>query len=223
MNPKVDFFFDQKSQWQLEYQKLRSIVIDCGLNEALKWKQPCYTFKSGNPSKRQTNVLMIVGFKDFCGISFLKGVLLNDSNQLLQKPGEQSQSVRFLKFTSLDQIEAVEQIIKSYIYEAIELEKAGIEVVLKKTTEPIPEELSIKFTAFPELKTAFDSLTTGKQRGYLLYFSGPKSSTTKISRIENYTSKIMSGKGFHDCTCGLSKRKPNCDGSHKLLIKQSNL
>jgi uncharacterized protein YdeI (YjbR/CyaY-like superfamily) len=216
MNPEVEQFFNSASQWQSAFQKLRSIVLDCGLTEELKWKQPCYTYQSGKLGKGQVNVLMITGFKEFCALSFLKGVLLQDSQGLLQKPRENSHSVRYLKFTEAGQITKAESIIKSYIYEAIEVERAGLEVILEKNREPIPQELEERLNKNTDLKTAFYALAPGKQRGYILYFSAPKQSKIKTARIEQYESKILNGYGFHDCTCGLSKRMPTCDGSHML-------
>lgn len=217
MNSKVDHFFNEPSQWQNEYKKLRTIVLSCGLNEDLKWGQPCYTYHNVKKGKGQVNVLIIAGFKDFCALSFLKGVLLNDSQGLLQKPGENSHSVRYLKFTDADQITKAESIIKSYIYEAIEIERAGLVVEQKKNREPKPEELIQRFQENTSLKIAFERLTPSKQRGYILYFSAPKQSKTRFSRIDQYTQRILNGKGFHDCVCGLSKRMPTCDGSHKSL------
>ncbi|MFT6846081.1 MAG: hypothetical protein ACJAUV_002284 [Flavobacteriales bacterium] len=188
MNPEVEQFFNSASQWQSAYHKLRSIVLDCGLTEELKWKQPCYTYQSGKPGKGQVNVLMIAGFKEFCALSFLKGVLLDDSQGLLQKPGENSHSVRYLKFTEAGQITKAESIIKSYIYEAIEVERAGLEVILEKNREPIPQELEERLNKNPDLKTAFYALTLGKQRGYILYFSAPKQS--KLEPLELSNTKV---------------------------------
>ena len=213
MNPKVDKFLENISQWQTELKKLRAIVLDCGLIEELKWKQPCYT-ANGN------NVLILANFKDYCSVSFLKGVLLQDSDKLLVAPGENSQSVRLIKFTSVQEITKLEATIKAYIYEAIEIEKAGLKVDLKKNSDlELVEELQNKLKQQPQLKTAFEALTPGRQRGYNLYFSDAKQAKTREKRIEKYTPRILDGKGIHDCVCGLTKKPPSCDGSHKYLSK----
>lgn len=190
-------------------EKLRAILLDCQLHEELKWRSPCYTFQG-------SNVAMLGGFKEYCALSFIKGVLLQDANDLLVAPGENSQSVRLVKITSVEQIEKLESVLKSYIYEAIEVEKAGLKVDLKKSTEfEIPEELQTKFDEQPDFKNAFYALTTGRQRGYVLNFSAPKQSGTRTTRIEKNIPRIVDGFGIHDCTCGHSKRHPTCDGSHK--------
>jgi len=211
MNPKLDFFFEKTTKWQEELLKLREIVLDCGLNEELKWGQPCYTLN-------KTNVIMLGGFKDYCFISFLKGVLLHDSENMLQKPGENTQSGRIIPFIDIQTIIDMNQTLKAYIYEAIEVEKAGLKVTsIGKGELVFPDELLQKFESDPTFKVAFEALTPGRQRAYNIYFSGAKQSKSRVSRIESYVQRILSGKGFNDCTCGLSKRLPNCDGSHKYI------
>jgi uncharacterized protein YdeI (YjbR/CyaY-like superfamily) len=211
MNPKLDFFFEKTTKWREELLKLREIVLDCGLNEELKWGQPCYTLN-------KTNVIMLGGFKDYCFISFLKGVLLHDSENMLQKPGENTQSGRIIPFIDIQTIIDMNQTLKAYIYEAIEVEKAGLKVTsIGKGELVFPDELLQKFESDPTFKVAFEALTPGRQRAYNIYFSGAKQSKSRVSRIESYVQRILSGKGFNDCTCGLSKRLPNCDGSHKYI------
>jgi len=211
MNPKLDLFFEKATKWQEELVKLREIVLDCGLTEELKWGVPCYTFN-------KTNVIILGGFKDYCFISFLKGVLLHDSENILQKPGENTQSGRIIPFTDIQKIIDMKQTLKAYIYEAIEVEKAGLKVESNSKTELVfPDELLQKFDSDSTFKTAFEALTPGRQRAYNIYFSGAKQSKSRESRIESYVQRILNGKGFNDCTCGLSKRPPNCDGSHKYI------
>jgi uncharacterized protein YdeI (YjbR/CyaY-like superfamily) len=211
MNPKLDFFFEKATKWQEELLKLREIVLDCGLAEELKWGQPCYTLNN-------TNVIILGGFKDYCFISFLKGVLLHDSENMLQKPGENTQSGRIIPFIDIQTIIDMKQTLKAYIYEAIEVEKAGLKVASNSKGELVfPDELLQKFESDPTFKVAFEALTPGRQRAYNIYFSGAKQSKSRVSRIESYVQRILSGKGFNDCTCGLSKRLPNCDGSHKYI------
>ena len=211
MNPKVDNFINNAQKWQPEIKQLRLLLLDCGLTEEFKWRNPCYTFQ-GN------NVVLIGGFKEYCTLSFFKGTLLQDSNGVLSKPGENSQAVRFFKFTNLEQIIEQQSIIKAYIYEAIEIEKSGLKVIFKSNKElELVEELQVALDKNPALKTAFQALTPGRQRAYNLYFSAPKQSKTRETRIEKYTPRILNGKGINDCTCGLSKKMPNCDGSHKYI------
>ena len=209
MNPKVDDFLNNTTKWQPEIKQLRLLLLDCGLTEEFKWRMPCYCFQ-GN------NVVLIGNFKEYCTLSFFKGILLQDSNSLLSKPGENSQSMRFFKFTNLEEIIEQQSIIKAYIYEAIEIEKAGLKVIFKSNTElELVEELQIALDKNPQLKTAFEALTPGRQRAYNLHFSEAKQSKTRETRIEKYTQRILNGKGINDCICGLSKKMPNCDGSHK--------
>ena len=177
--------------WTKELGLLRTMVLDCGLVEDLKWGVPCYTF-------HKINILILSAFNDYCSISFFKGALLNDTNNLLVRPGENTQSARLITFTNTKEIIALKDIISAYIYEAIEVEKAGLKVKFKKNPEPIPIELQTKLDESPDLKSAFKSLTPGRQRGYILYFSAPKQSKTRTARVEKYIPNILDGKGFHD-------------------------
>lgn len=192
MNPKVDWFFTKATQWQEEYEALRTIVLDCGLTEELKWGCPCYTFQ-------KNNIVLIHGFKEYCALLFHKGALLNDTNGILIQQTENVQAARQIRFTSVEQIMDLENALKVYIYEAIEVEKAGLKVTLKKTTEfKMPEEFQTVLNDMPELKTAFYNLTPGRQRGYLLHFSAPKQAETREARIEKYLEKILNDKGLED-------------------------
>ena len=192
MNPRVDFFFNKAENWQKEFELLRSIILDCGLTEELKWGAPCYTYQ-------ENNIVLIHGFKDYCAILFFKGALLNDANGILVQQTENVQSARQVRFANAREIVNLEPVLKAYIYEAIEVGKAGLKVNLKKTTEySIPEEFQNKLDKNPTLKAAFEALTPGRQRGYLLFFSAPKQSRTRESRIEKYMQQIMDGKGLKD-------------------------
>lgn len=192
MNPKVDFYFDKNKNWSKELEKLRTIVLDCGLTEELKWGSPCYTFQ-------ESNIVLIHVFKEYCALLFFKGALLNDANGILVQQTKNVQAARQIRFTSVKEIVKLERTVKAYIYEAIEVEKAGLKVKLKKTTEfSMPEEFQSKLKKMPALKTAFNALTPGRQRGYLLYFSAPKQSKTRESRIEKYLKPILNGKGLND-------------------------
>jgi uncharacterized protein YdeI (YjbR/CyaY-like superfamily) len=191
MNPKVDGYLRKSKKWQEEFETLRRIILDCGLTEELKWGKPCYTF-------RKSNIVIIQGFKEFCALLFCKGALLNDANGMLEKPGENTQAARRIPFTNVREMVEMEPILKAYIYEAIEAEKAGLKVNFKKNPEPIPEELQNKLDEIPALKTAFDALTPGRQRAYILYFSAPKQSKTRESRVEKCMQQILNGKGLND-------------------------
>jgi uncharacterized protein YdeI (YjbR/CyaY-like superfamily) len=192
MNPKVDWYFTKVRKWQEEIEKLREVVLDCGLTEELKWGCPCYTF-DGN------NIVLIHVFKEYCAFLFFKGVLLNDSEGILIQQTENVQSGRQIRFTSLKQIEKMESTLKAYIFEAIEVEKAGLKVELKKTSEyAIPEEFRKKLDKNASLKTAFEALTPGRQRGYLYYFSQPKQSKTREARVVKSMQQILEGKGLDD-------------------------
>jgi uncharacterized protein YdeI (YjbR/CyaY-like superfamily) len=192
MNPKVDWFFNKASQWQEEYEKLRTICLSCGLTEELKWGCPCYTIE-------KSNIVLIHGFKEYCALLVFKGALLSDPNGILIQQTENVQSARQIRFTNLLEIVEMEFTLKAYIHEAIEVEKAGLKVELKKTSEyKVPEEFQYKLDHIPELKTAFEALTPGRQRGYLFYFSQPKLSKTRQDRVEKYLPKILSGKGWDD-------------------------
>ena len=192
MNPKVDFFFEKNSKWQNEYKKLRSIALSCGLTEELKWGVPCYTLK-------KTNVVLIHGFKEYCAFLFHKGALLKDTEGILIQQTENVQSARQIRFTNLHEIEKMEAVLKAYIFEAIEVEKAGLSVELKKTSEfTMVDEFKEILYSDEELKKAFEALTPGRQRGYLLYFSQAKQSKTRKDRIDKYRDHILSGKGLND-------------------------
>lgn len=191
-NPKVDWFFKKDTPWQEEYERLRMIVLDCGLTEELKWGCPCYTLE-GN------NIVLIHGFKEYCALLFHKGVLLKDSKKILIQQTENVQSARQIRFKNVDQIADMESILKSYIKEAIKLEKAGVKVELKKTSEfKMPVEFKKVLEATAAVKKAFNALTPGRQRGYLLYFSSAKLAKTREARIEKYIPKILKGKGLDD-------------------------
>ena len=208
-NPQVDVFIDKVKKWEPELSKLRSIALECQLEEGYKWKHPCYMYQD-------KNIFLIHGFKEYCAILFMKGALLNDGEKLLYQQTDNVQFGRQIRFTSLEEIETSESTLKQYIFEAIEVEKAGIKVPLKphEDYEVVEEFQAIMDTDY-SFKIAFFALTPGRQRGYLLHFAGAKQSATRMSRIENVRSRIMNGKGLTDCICGLSKRMPNCDGSHK--------
>ena len=192
MNPKVDFYFNKAKKWQEEFEKLRMIIRDCGLTEELKWGVPCYTFE-------KRNIVLIHGFKEYCALLFFKGALLKDPKGILIQQTKNVQSGRQIRFTSVREIVKMKPILKAYIYEAIEVEKAGLKVNFKKTTEfIIPEEFQDKLDEIPALKTAFDALTPGRQRAYVLYFSAPKQSKTREARVKKCMRKILNGKGLDD-------------------------
>lgn len=192
MNPKVDFFFDEATKWQKEYEQLRTIILDCGLTEELKWGCPCYTFE-------ERNIVLIHGFKEYCAILFFKGALLNDPDNILIRQTKNVQAARQVRFTSVDEIIKLKPVISAYVYEAIEVEKAGLKVKLKSTEAfSIPEEFQIKLDKSPALKKAFDALTPGRQRAYLFHFSQPKLSKTRAARVEKYLQHILNGKGLND-------------------------
>ena len=192
MNPKVDFYFDKNEKWKKEIEKLRMIVLDCGLTEELKWGCPCYTFQN-------SNIVLIHVFKEYCAFLFFKGVLLNDPSGILIQQTKNVQVARQIRFTNAREIAKMEPILKAYIYEAIEVEKAGLQVKLKKTADfAIPEEFQKKLNKTPGLKTAFKALTPGRQRAYIFYFSAPKLSKTRESRVEKYIKQILNGKGIDD-------------------------
>lgn len=191
-NLKVDEFLSKAKKWQEEYSALRNIVLDCELNEEFKWMHPCYTLG-------KKNIVLIHGFKDYCALLFHKGALLKDAHGILIQQTENVQAARQIRFTNIQEIVGMETIIKDYILEAIEVEKAGLEVPMKAHKEYIiPEELHNKFNEMPTLKTAFEKLTPGRQRAYILHFSQPKQSKTRVSRIEKYTQHILDGKGLND-------------------------
>ena len=192
MNPKVDWFFTKDTQWQKEYEKLRTIILNCGLMEELKWGCPCYTFEN-------TNIVLIHGFKEYCALLFFKGALLNDPNGILIQQTKNVQSARQIRFTNAKKIVKMEKILKAYVYEAIEVERAGLKVKLKKTSEfKTPEEFQKRLDKNTALKKAFDALTPGRQRAYIFYFSQAKQPKTREARVEKYIKQILSGKGLDD-------------------------
>jgi uncharacterized protein YdeI (YjbR/CyaY-like superfamily) len=192
MNPKVDRFFKESKQWQRELKKLRMIILDCELTEELKWGKPCYTFQ-------KSNIVLIHEFKDYCAVLFFKGALLTDADGVLVQQTENVQAGRQIRFTSVGQINKMEGILKAYVRDAVEVEKAGLKVDYKRTSEfLIPEEFQNKLDEIPALKTAFNALTPGRQRGYILYFSAPKQSKTRESRVEKCLQQIFNGKGLND-------------------------
>jgi uncharacterized protein YdeI (YjbR/CyaY-like superfamily) len=190
-NPKVDSVLRHETKWREEFEKLRTIVLDFQLTEELKWFQPCYTLQ-------KKNVVLIHGFKEYCALMFFKGALLKDPHHILVTPG-QHQAARQIRFTSLQEIVKLAPIVKAYIHEAMEVEKAGLKVKLKKTADlRIPDELQKKLNEIPALKTAFYGLTPGRQRNYIFHFSQPKLSTTRTARVEKCTQQILNGKGLND-------------------------
>jgi uncharacterized protein YdeI (YjbR/CyaY-like superfamily) len=192
MNPKVDGFLRNARKWRDEFQKLRKVCLDCGLTEELKWGKPCYTYQG-------SNIVLIHGFKEYCALLFFKGALLKDPKGILVQQTENVQAARQIRFTNVREIVEVESTLKAYIKEAIEADKAGLEVSYKKTSEfVIPEEFQNRLDESPALKTAFDALTPGRQRGYLLYFSAGKKSKTRAARIEKCVHQILEGKGLND-------------------------
>jgi uncharacterized protein YdeI (YjbR/CyaY-like superfamily) len=192
MNPKVDFYFSKAEKWQKEIEQLREIVLDCGLTEELKWGCPCYTFE-------KSNIVLIHVFKEYCALLFFKGALLNDPNSILIQQTENVQAARQIRFTNIKEIVKQKKILKTYIYEAIDVEKAGLKVNLKKATEfTIAEEFQNKLDKKTALKKAFYALTPGRQRAYLLFFSAPKQSKTREARVEKYIPQILNGKGLND-------------------------
>ncbi|AXP47210.1 YdeI/OmpD-associated family protein [Bacillus subtilis] len=191
-NPKVDEFLSKAKKWKEEFEKLRTIILDCELTEDFKWMHPCYTYNN-------KNVVLIHGFKEYCALLFHKGALLQDTDGILIQQTENVQAARQIRFTNVQEINELENILKAYIHEAIEVEKAGLKVDVNKNIElNIPEELQNKFDEIPALKTAFAALTPGRQRAYTLYFSQAKQSKTRESRVEKYVQKILDGKGLKD-------------------------
>jgi len=192
MNPKVDTFLDKAKKWKDEFEKLRAICLDCGLNEEYKWMHPCYTYN-------KSNVVLIHGFKEYCALLFHKGTLLKDTHGILIQQTQNVQAARQIRFTNVKEIVELESVLKSYIFQAIEVEKVGLKVEFKKTKEfEMAEEFRQKLEELPALKTAFKAMTPGRQRAYLLHFSQPKQSKTRESRIEKYIPNILAGKGLND-------------------------
>ncbi|MFS2187461.1 YdeI family protein [Mucilaginibacter sp. Mucisp84] len=192
MNPKVDFYFNKAGKWQEEVEQLRSIVLDCGLTEELKWGCPCYTF-------RESNIVLIHVFKEYCALLFFKGALLSDTHNILIQQTENVQAARQIRFTNAGEIAGQRSILKAYIYEAIEVEKAGLKVNLKQTEDfAVAQEFQQKLNTIPALKTAFEALTPGRQKAYLLHFSQPKQASTREARVEKWMPQILNGKGLND-------------------------
>ena len=192
MNPKVDFYFNKAKRWQEELEKLRAVVLACKLTEELKWGVPCYTFQ-------KSNVVLIHAFKEYCALLFFKGALLKDPNNILIQQTKNTQATRQIRFNSTREIVKMKTVLKAYIRQAIEVEKAGLKVSYKKTSEfEIPEEFKNKLAELPALKKAFNALTPGRQRAYVLYFSAPKQSMTRESRVAKCIPKILIGKGLND-------------------------
>jgi uncharacterized protein YdeI (YjbR/CyaY-like superfamily) len=192
MNPKVDEFLSKAKKWQEEFEKLRMIILDCGLTEELKWGKPCYMFQN-------SNIVIIQGFKEYCALMFFKGALLSDGNGILIKIGENAQAARQIRFRNVQEIVEIETIVKAYIYEAVDIENTGMKVKYKKTSDfIIPEEFQNKLDEIPDLKAAYNSLTPGRQRANIFYFSQPKQSKTRESRVEKYIQQILKGKGLNE-------------------------
>lgn len=191
-NPKVDAFIQNARSWRKEYEALRAIILDCPLVEEFKWGKPCYSHDG-------KNVVLMHGFKEYCALLFMKGALLKDAKGILISQTENTQSARQIRFTSVQDIERMRSALKAYIKEAIEVERSGLKVDFKKTEEfSIPGEFQEQLNTHPALKSAFEALTPGRQRGYLLYFSGAKQAKTRASRVEKYLQKILDGKGMND-------------------------
>ena len=198
MNPEVDVILKKAAKWREEFERLRSIILACGLSEEVKWGWPCYTFPDAE-SKQQNNVVLMHGFKDYCALLFFKGALLKDTHGILIRQTENVQAARQVRFTTAREIIEMEDVLKEYIREAVEIEKSGLKVELRKTYEyKIPVELKNKFDELPALKAAFEALTPGRQRAYIFYFSQPKQSVTRDARIEKSMKQILNGKGLND-------------------------
>ena len=211
INPDLELYFSDLGLFKPILNKLRATVLSCELTEEVKWKGPCYTHQG-------KNIVMLGNFKDNCVISFFKGSLLQDSEGLLSKPGENSHVFSVIRFKSMDDFIKAEPFLKSYIFEAIEVEKSGVKLPsIDIATIEVPDELTQNFKGNEQFKMAFESLTPGRQRAYIMFFSAAKNAQTRIDRIEKFKNQIMDGKGMNDCTCGLSRKMPACDGSHKIL------
>jgi uncharacterized protein YdeI (YjbR/CyaY-like superfamily) len=199
MDHKVDFYFDKAGRWQKETAQLRAIVLDCGLTETLKWGCPCYTFQPRSAGRKESNIVLIHVFKEYCALLFFKGALLKDTKGILIQQTKNVQSARQVRFTSVQDIVKIAATLKTYIHEAITIEEAGLKVELKKTEDfSIPEEFQHRLDKNRALKKAFESLTPGRQRAYFFYFAQPKQSATRESRVEKYIPQILKGKGLND-------------------------
>jgi len=210
MNIKVSSYISKLKTWKAEMEALRAILHAFPLTEELKWGKPCYTFEN-------SNIIIIQGFKEYCGLLFFKGALLKDVKGLLVKPGENTQGGRLIKFKTVQEITKLKAPIKSYIKEAIEVEKLGLKIEPMEKELVLPDELLAIFKKNAPFKKAFNALTPGRQRAYNMFFTAAKQSATRETRIEKYKKQILDGKGINDCTCGLSQKMPYCDGSHRLL------
>tara|TARA_R110001592_G_scaffold32029_1_gene112365 strand:+ start:479 stop:1123 length:645 start_codon:yes stop_codon:yes gene_type:complete len=209
MIPEVDEYIEKNEAWQEELRALRAIALDCQLAETLKWRVPCYTFQG-------KNVIMLGRFKEYCALSFMKGALLKDSQKILELPGENTRSGRVIRFTTAQKIAEMAPILTAYIEEAVAVEIAGLKVDFSENRNlDYPEELQARLDELPALEKAFDALTPGRKRAYVMHFAAAKQSTTRASRVEKFMPRILDGKGLNDCTCGHSKKMPQCDGSHK--------
>jgi uncharacterized protein YdeI (YjbR/CyaY-like superfamily) len=211
MNPEVDRHIGALKAWRPEIKALREILLSCGLKEEFKWRQPCYTSKG-------MNIAIIGNFKDCCVVSFFKGAMLDDPDGILQKPGENTQAGRVIRFRNLDEIQSVAGRIRDLLHQAVDFEESG--AMPEKKEPPAlqpPAELIDAFERDPALRAAFEGLTSGRRRGYLMHFNAASQSDTRTRRIEKFKARIMNGKGIHDCVCGLSQRMPNCDGSHRYV------
>lgn len=209
MDTGVDQYISKAKSWKDEMTLLRTMLLSCKLDESIKWGQPCYAINN-------KNIVMIAPFKAHCDIAFFNGAALKDEKGLLVKAGVNTQSARQMRFTNVDEIVKLKSVIKSYVKEAIENEKQGVKPTPAEKAEPIlVEELEAIFKKNAPLKKAFAALTPGRQRAYLIHFSGAKQAATRVARIEKYVDAILAGRGINDCTCGLSKKMPYCDGSHK--------
>lgn len=208
INPAIDSFLAGQKKWKNELSLFRNIALDSGLTEEVKWGVPCYTLNG-------KNILIIHGFKEYCAMNFFKGALLKDNEKILIQQTSNSEATRQIRITNIDELKAIETIVSAYVFEAIEVEKAGLSIPYTKATDlAYPDELNEVFKGKPALKEAFLNLTPGRQKGLILFFTGAKQSATRYSRIEKSEKRILMGKGIDDCICGKSKRMPRCDGSH---------
>ena len=210
MNIKVGSYISKLKTWKAEMEALRAILHAFPLTEELKWGKPCYAFEN-------SNIIIIQGFKEYCGLLFFKGALLKDVKGLLVKPGENTQGGRLIKFKTIQEITKMKASIKSYIKIAIEVEKLGLKIEPMEKELVLPDELLAIFKKNATFKKAFNALTPGRQRAYNMFFTAAKQATTRETRIEKYKKQILDGKGINDCTCGLSQKMPYCDGSHRQL------
>ena len=211
MNEQVSSYIDSHRVWHAALRELRLLLLNFPLQETFKWRAPCYTFEG-------KNVVLLGALRDCCVLSFVKGVLLQDADQVLVAPGKHSRSVRVIRFAEVEEVLKRKSVVKRLVKEAIELEKQGAKIDLSAAADlPVPAELQSRFDEHPLFAKAFEALTPGRQRAYLMHFSNAKQSATRLERIDKFTDRILDGKGLNDCVCGLSSRMPACDGSHKTL------